>query len=164
MNIVLPSLFSVVFVIIGVALIGYARGVAAKAKRSTSWPSTEGVIAHSAVLLERQARTSASDSATFTHKADVFYRYKVKGTDYSCSAISLMDFSSTAARAETIVSRYPDNAKVAVYYNPSDPSEAVLEPGYTGGLTLLFAIGWGFAAAGVLFLLLSLTGHVHMRS
>jgi hypothetical protein len=51
MNIVGPSLFSIVLISIGAGILFYARSIAAKARRSLSWPSTEGVISHSAVLL-----------------------------------------------------------------------------------------------------------------
>ena len=46
------------------------------------------------------------------------------------------------------------------YYNPEDPSDAVLESGSTGGINLLYLIGGIFAAAGLFFLVMSLTGHV----
>lgn len=43
-------LMSTVFIAIGVGLLYYARGLSAKAQQSLLWPSTQGVIAHSAVL------------------------------------------------------------------------------------------------------------------
>lgn len=81
--------------------------------------------------------------------------------DYSSSKNSLLDFSFTAGRAESIVRNYPDKFTIQVYYNPSDFSESVLEPGGGGGITLLYVLGGIFAAAGLFFLIRSLTGHVH---
>jgi hypothetical protein len=72
-----------------------------------------------------------------------------------------LDFSSSAGRAESIVQNHPDKSAVRVYYNPADASDAVLEPGSAGGINLLYAIGGLFAAAGLFFLTMSLTGHVH---
>lgn len=71
---------------------------------------------------------------------------------------------STADRAQRIVGRYPDKARVRVYYNPADCSEAVLEPGSADGISFLYVVGGTFAAVGVFFLIMSLTGHVHMGS
>lgn len=54
-------LMSLVFIAIGLGMLYYARSVSAKAQQSLSWPSTEGVISHSAVLLrELTTRESAS--------------------------------------------------------------------------------------------------------
>jgi Protein of unknown function (DUF3592) len=73
-----------------------------------------------------------------------------------------MDYSSTAAgRAQDIVARYPDGAAVTVYYDPVDPSDSVLEPGGTRGIAFLRLIGWAFAAGGLFFLYMSVTGRVH---
>jgi hypothetical protein len=149
-------LMSVVFIAIGVGLLYYVRSVSAKAQRSLSWPSTEGVIAHSAVLMQ----TSNANTAA-TYKADVAYRYKVAGRDYSSDRLTLADFASTGGRAQGIVDRYTDGAPVTVYYNPVDPSDALIERDAASGIGVLYLIGGVFSAAGVLFLIASLTGHVH---
>jgi hypothetical protein len=64
-------------------------------------------------------------------------------------------------RAQSIVDRYPDGATVTVYYNPADPSDAVLERGNTPGIGVLYIIGGIFAVAGLLFLFGSATRRVH---
>jgi hypothetical protein len=159
MSIALPSLVSLVFVCSGAAIISYAIRMAAKATQSLSWPSTDGEIAHSAVLY--QADTTATTNSAATYKADISYRYKVSGANYSSSRISLVDYASTSGHAQSIVGRYPDKSTVRVYYNPANHAEALLEPGSTGGINFLYLIGGGFAAVGLFFLIMSLTGHVH---
>ena len=154
------ALMSLVFIAIGLGMLYYAHTMSTKAQQSLMWPSTEGVISHSAVLTQmRQA--SGTSSSPPTYKADVAYRYKVQGRDYSSERISLMDISSTAGHAQGIVDRYPDGASVTVYYNPGDPSDALLERGTTGGIGVLYMAGAAFAGAGLLFLFASLTGHIH---
>ena len=58
MNIIFPSLFSLVFVLIGAVILRYAVRMADKARQSESWPATEGKIAHSAVLYQTDATTT----------------------------------------------------------------------------------------------------------
>jgi hypothetical protein len=160
MGMALPTVFSLVFVGIGAALLSYAFKMAAKAQRSLSWPSVDGEIAHSAVLY--QSETSPGQGSSNTFKADISYRYKVAGRSYSSSKIALLDVaSSSSRRADDLVGRYPDKSKVEVYYDPANPGEAVLEPGASSALTFLYVIGGLFALAGLFFLLMSLTGHVH---
>jgi len=152
-------LMSLVFIAIGLGMLYYARSVSAKAQQSLSWPSTEGIISHSAVLQQMPQTANSNDAVTY--KADVAYRYKVRGRDFSSERITLADFSSTTGRAQDIVNRYPDGAPITVYYNPVDPSDALLEPGGATGIRVLYLIGGIFAAFGLLFLFGSLTGHVH---
>jgi len=161
-NVAFPSLFSLVFLMIGGAIISFAIRMAAKARQSLSWPSIEGEISHSAVLYQ----TNTTDrTAAPTWKADIAYRYKVGGRNYSSSRISILDFaSSSTSRAENIVSRYPDKSTVQVYYNPTDPSDSVLEPGSAGGVNVAYLVGGLFAAAGLFFLIMSMTGHVHFNT
>lgn len=152
------SLFSLVFIVIGAGMGYYAMKIAAKARQSTSWPSTEGEIAHSAVLYNSDATVSNNQSS---FKADISYRYKVKGLNYSSSRISMLDYSSTWKRAQSLVHQYPDKSQVRVYYNPTNYSDAVLEPGEVGGINVLLAVGAIFAASGIFFLIMSLSGRVH---
>ncbi|GGA24865.1 hypothetical protein GCM10010981_11690 [Dyella nitratireducens] len=126
-----------------------------------SWPTTEGEVAHSAILY--QTDTSATTDNATTYKADVVYRYKVHGKSYTSSKISFLDLAATTGRAASIVSRYPDNSVVQVYYNPTDPAESVLEPGDASGIQFLYLLGSIFGAAGLFFLIMSLTGHVHVH-
>jgi hypothetical protein len=158
MNIGFPTLVSLIFVIIGWLLARFALKMTAKAQQSRLWPSTEGEISHAATLYETSRSPSGGLSATY--KADIAYRYQVNGKDYSSSTISLLDVSSTAGQAQSIVDRYPDKSKVQVFYNPDDPSDSVLEPGTSTGLVLLYVVSAMFSVAGLFFLVMSLTGHV----
>ena len=162
MNAIFPSLLSLVFVAIGAVILRYAMRTAEKARQSESWPSVEGEIAHSAILYNTD--TTTTNGSVATYKADIAYRYKVNGANYSSSKVAFLDLaSSSTGRAQSIVERYPDKSKVDVYYNPADPSESILEPGSTGGINVLYLIAGIFATAGVFFLIMSLTGHIHMR-
>jgi hypothetical protein len=158
-NIALPALFSLVFVGIGCAILMYGRSLSSKAQASLDWLSVEGEIAHSAVLLERDRAGSGNRIS----KADIVYRYKVGGRDYSSTTISVCDMGAGSRYAESIVERYPDKLKVKVYYDPSDPSDSLLEPGDAAGVKLLSLIGGGFLAGGLFFLVMSLTGHVNVQ-
>jgi hypothetical protein len=93
--------------------------------------------------------------------APVYFATLRSGTNYSSCRISLVDVASTSGRAQSMVGRYPDKSTVRVYYNPSNFAEAVLEPGRAGGINVLYLVGGVFAAGGLFFLIMSLTGHVH---
>jgi len=79
MSIIAASLFSLVFIVIGGAMISYAVRMTGRARQSLSWPSTEGEIEHSAVLYKTETTATASNAGTY--KADISYRYKFKGVN-----------------------------------------------------------------------------------
>jgi hypothetical protein len=64
--------------------------------------------------------------------ARVRYRYTVDGIDYESDRIRLVEKLWRDQRSE-IVARYPEGRRVTVAYDPSDPSQAALEPGASWG-------------------------------
>ena len=52
--------------------------------------------------------------------------------------------------AQRVVDRYPLNSKVKVYYNPMDPSDAVLIPGPIDGMYCLIIGGVALIIIGVI--------------
>src|SRR5262245_51454477 len=117
--------------------------------RALSFSTTTGVINHSEV-------TDQSDSDGTTHGVDISYHYEVaehpyEGDRYRYGAGS----SSDSAWARDAVATYSEGSEVKVFYNPKDPSEAVLSPGLDSSnyMWLLFLTPFnmvmlGFWAAG----------------
>lgn len=105
-----------VLFVIGAGLLLYGANTLATAWRSSSWPTTEGIITYSSLR---------------GHSASgLWYEYHVQGTRYLAAHYRVggnaTPFSSVAKAASE---RFPEGRAVKVYYNPNDPSEAVLEPG-----------------------------------
>ena len=85
-----------------------------------------------------------------TFEAEITYRYEVNGQEYTSDVISPgPELASNTNRASTKLRRLIQNGQVAVYYNPANHGEAVLEQGFGSGA--LFA----FIFFAVFFLILS---------
>jgi uncharacterized protein DUF3592 len=86
---------------------------------SRSWPTADGKIFYSS------ARTGGRN-----YRRQLWYEYNVRGTRYVAENYRVggnrSPFKDTVKEA---AERYPVGHTVKVYYNPSNPSEAVLEPG-----------------------------------
>jgi hypothetical protein len=110
--------------------------------RSRSWSSVVGEIIESNLDLVRGARGSK------LYAPSVRYAYRVQGRNYESERVffGFADFY-TKRGAVSVVEAYPIGQQVDVYYDPSDPSCAVLRRGITGR-TLVAA---GFL--GVVFLI-----------
>lgn len=114
--------FVMVFPVLALGVLAYELYNLIRSRESCSWPVADGVITHSSVT-----RTSGEFNAT------VSYTYSVRGIKYTGSRLSLWDYESNdPADAESIVKRYPEDARVRVYYCPEHTEMSVLEPGVKG--------------------------------
>jgi hypothetical protein len=84
------------------------------------WPSTMGTVNNS--YLER--RYSSDDGST--NYPVVQYSYQVHGQIYQSSKFAPGPEVGGSGPGK-VVARYPAGAQVMVFYNPQNPSEAVLE-------------------------------------
>jgi hypothetical protein len=89
---------------------------------SRDWPSVTGVIEASDV----QSWTGRNGTV---YDARIYYKYAVNGVQYLGKRVGHADYVSTPGHAQSIISKYKKGAAVPVYYNPADPSKAVLEVG-----------------------------------
>ena len=89
-----------------------------RARASETWPTTGGKVVET-----WRSRGSG---------AHVCYRYTVAGVDYESKQIRLVEKFWRDPPSE-IVARYPEGRQVEVAYEPSNPSQAVLEPGDSRG-------------------------------
>ena len=97
------------------------------------WKATNGVVESSYLAYQRRSR-----------KHEVDYSYVVDGSRYRSDRIrfSGMKFGIpwTWARMNPDVYRFSKGANVTVYYDPSNPNEAVLKRGLSlGGVVSVFA-------------------------
>ncbi|APQ17570.1 DUF3592 domain-containing protein [Maribacter hydrothermalis] len=108
------------------------------AKQSLQWPKVKGVVVKSLDF-------------PLSKIIDFLYSYEINGTTYHNEkpffANSFKNFSQK--KASILMNKYKEGKQVTVYYNPSDPSIATLEPGRMDGipntialLILLLALGF----------------------
>lgn len=106
-----------------------------KVAQAGSWPSTMGTVIMSMV----QWRSSGSSSNSGANYPVVMYSYQAMGQTFQGSKVMPgPDVGGTGAHK--VVARYPMGAQVMVYYNPANPSEALLERGTPGFVKLFWII------------------------
>ena len=118
---------------------------------SLGWPTTEGtVISHR--LVAHQYKEYDGDLYT---DIDVYirYQYEVLGKTYASNAINAI---SSPYYPYSYADSYPEGASVNVYYNPKDPSEALLEPGYANIFKAIEDFAYLLFAAGIFFIFLGI--------
>jgi hypothetical protein len=141
--------FIILSIIGAVLLIKFVRDIV-MGQKSSSWPNVSGTVIQS--IMETKQDTDAEGFSSTTYGAKIHYKYLVGGKEYESWRRTFSEVStSSMRRTQEILARYPQGASVAVYYDPEDPSSAVLESG-VGTSSYIFL---GFA---ILLLLAGLAG------
>ncbi|HVU11506.1 MAG TPA: DUF3592 domain-containing protein [Phototrophicaceae bacterium] len=98
-----------------------------KAHASEHWPTTSGRILTSTVSSHRSLNSNGTHTTIYEPK--IVYEYVVNGQRYQSEQInfSMIAGTSGGGYAETLVDKYPEGSIVPVFYNPQNPTEAVLE-------------------------------------
>ncbi|MCH8822385.1 MAG: DUF3592 domain-containing protein [Planctomycetes bacterium] len=151
------SLFSflILFTLIWTGIVSIFDGFliwgAVRREQAQSYPSTQGTITRSNIK-------ESHDSDGSTYKAEIDFSYKVDGTFYGSDTYRYGVWStSDHSHAQSVVNKYTTGKQVEVFYNASDPSDAILERD-TQGQDLFFALfmtpfnvimlgAWGFLAS-----------------
>lgn len=147
--------------LLGLLMAGWGVTFLLSANESQDWPTTTGIVDRVRVTWSTSNSDSSSATRNREYYYEVYYDYEVDGQIYSGSRYSLGDGSTASDRTwntEEEARVAADNAylpsqPIAVYYDPADPTSAVLSPGASFGtyvpmvfgLVLLLsglALGW----------------------
>ena len=140
--------FLLLFAGVGIFLVLRTQRNKKKAEVSQAWPSTLGQVTDSHV--KRSESTDADGDTTTNYSAQVAYTYQVGGQDYSSQKVTFgfTPSYSNQSKAQGEADRYPVGKQVTVYYDPSKPSDAVLERQVSGGKVVMI-LGIIFIVIGV---------------
>ncbi len=130
------------FAATGLVAMSWGWAIITKGRKTLRWPSVEGVV-------ERSHPSSDIDDLL----PHIQFSYTVAGQTHR----GVMEFPKGVTPTQEFTSaygqKYPAGIKVPVYYDPAMPDQATLEPGLARGDWMVFALGAGMTAFGVLFLL-----------
>ena len=119
-NILVVGIIGFVLLVFNAVFLGVIFFMRRKMAAVSQWPSTMGAVNSS--YLERR---SSSEGGS-THYPVVQYSYQVGGQTYQSTKLAPgPEVGGTGA--SKVVARYPEGAQVMVFYNPENPSDAVLE-------------------------------------
>jgi hypothetical protein len=111
-----------------IALFGLA--LHRQASLARKWPVVPGTIKSSGLEQFMSAPSESSERSQLTFQSKVSFAYRFKGIDYVSEHASLSGTVSSTSKVlmQRYARKYPTGAKVQVYVNPLDPSDAVLDP------------------------------------
>lgn len=129
------------FFVVGLGMVAIWFVMRKKAQATSSWPSTPGRVIASDVFVYRVQDQTEKETVRVT------YDYSVAGTALRGNRISLVGSGSGSTKAK--LARYQPGAAVNVYYDPQNPSSAVLECKLPGNVLVLPIVGTFFVLTGI---------------
>ena len=110
-----------------IALFGLA--LQRQASLARKWPVVPGTIKSSGLEQFMSAPSESSERSQLTFQSKVSFAYRFKGIEYVSEHASLSGTVSSTSKVlmQRYARKYPTGAKVQVYVNPLDPSDAVLD-------------------------------------
>lgn len=149
MNITLEAVIGLMFAGLGACFAAWSLWELIQAVASKKWARTDGVV----VVSDLQ-RSRDSDGG-YMYRPEISYRYEVNGNEFVASrprfgsSVSV-NWSGPAVR---ITRKYKAGSRVTVFYDPTDPSQSVLEPGVTVLVWVSLVGGLIFTTLGFAFVL-----------
>ncbi|WP_431686320.1 DUF3592 domain-containing protein [Hahella sp. NBU794] len=99
-------------------------------RKAMRWPTVKGVVTSARAIV-----TADSDGNPIS-RAEIEYEYKVKGKVYTSDRIKF----GVIGDHDALLRRYGVKCPVKVYYDPTKPWEAVIEPSGNGWTVLVIAL------------------------
>ena len=139
-------------IITGALLIwmGFLVSALPKMIATLGWQPTSGVITYQQI----QKKRFPEYDGDFYEEIQVHlrYEYTVNGTLYTSGSVNAINIPFYPPE---VAEQYPVDTAVTVYYNPRDPAEAVLEPGFVDVFKAFDVFSFLFFAAGIYFIVVA---------
>ncbi len=139
---------AVLFLLVGVWLAWSALRDLLLKRASKHWPSIEGEVV-SATIREMGSTTNGRNTTFYLPQVE--YAYSVGDKRYTSHQIGFGGGRALPSQqeADVVIHKYPAGERVKVYYDPSRPGPAVLEPAQAGNVLLLLLAGVLFFGGGI---------------
>lgn len=143
-------MIAIVILVISIAAVVTGVSMMSASGTARGWPVVTGKIVERGV---GPATTTGASRAGRYVEPRVTYTYTVDGKHFAGHRIALAANAYDEDQARQVANELPDS--VEVHYNPSDPSDALLQPSaigmsililIVGGLGLLISAGLLFAS------------------
>lgn len=145
-----------VFCLLGLALSGFGVYFILLGSTARSWPATEGRVVATQVRTETSLDGDASPAqieASRRYVPEIHYVWTVDGASYTGSRYRLGATHAkykTRGEAVAAAAAFPEGSPIAVYYDPRQPSEAVLDRAISPGVFVPLPLGLLLLAMGLL--------------
>jgi hypothetical protein len=118
----------------GAALVALSLWLRVRSRQAQVWPTVKGQVIESRVDVTNLEMI----------KPVLRYRYEVGGYSHIGFRVSFSGYGVSKSAMQQLIKPYPQNSAVNVYYNPQNPSSAVLNNSARSDWLYWFLFGVGF--------------------
>lgn len=139
----IKKIFLIVIAAIGIVILYWSYSILEQSREALNWPQTKGTIISSSLTIDHppQFIGQGVDPARW-YGAQVEYEYMVGDEEYLSDQLAFQKTDTKAPKeALKVMNKYRRQHEVAVYYNPKDHRQSVLQPGYVGDIYIPLMIG-----------------------
>lgn len=138
-----------IFALVGLLLLGIGWAQGKEARAAANWNAVQGEVLESSV--EQYSYRDGEGDLNTGYRPRIMYGYRVGGRDYVGERLNFGSSVHTSLKsiAENKAKGFPTGSGVEVFYNPSDPNDAVLERAAPAS-RLLYIIGGIFVLVAAL--------------
>jgi tetratricopeptide (TPR) repeat protein len=144
------SAFFIVLTGIGIAIFYRGCCLLEQSREALQWPQAKGYVISSLLTIDHLPKfIDPRDDPARWYGAQVRYQYSVGDEEYISDRLAFQKGDSLDPKdALKVMNAYRRQHEVTVYYDPHDPGQAVLQPGYIGDIYIQFIVGamvtlWG---------------------
>lgn len=138
-----------IFVLAGIILCVFGVYYLKKSFDSLSWDNVDGKIISSQII--KSETHVGRGSGSIYYSLNITYEYIVSGSRYAGDRIRIVNFDTGIKNyLQNIQSRFCTGITTKVFYDPKNPQNSVLEPGFNIGNSILFLLGLFFIVVGIL--------------
>ncbi|MBF0503997.1 MAG: DUF3592 domain-containing protein [Candidatus Omnitrophica bacterium] len=132
-----------VILVAGITILLWCFSIFKHSLDALHWPKTTGKIISSSLTINHLPKyLDSRENPLRWYGTEVRYEYFVDYVKYESTRLSFQNGDTrNPQNALMLINQYRDHPSVTVYYDPLDPSEAVLEPGNIGPIYMPFIFG-----------------------
>jgi len=147
------KLFWGIITVTGIAILFWICCLLVASRDATQWIQTKGQVVSSLLTIDHLPKfVDLRDDPTRWYGSDVLYEYSVGDITYLSNKVSMNDGSVRSPQsALKVMNKYRHQHEVTVYFNPSNPKQAVLEPWNIGDIYLQLMVGGLFTILGLFY-------------
>jgi hypothetical protein len=127
-------MFAALSLLTGTALVALSLWLRSRSRQCLQWPRVNGQVIESRV----------DDAHLEMTKPVLRYRYQVGNQSYVGFRVAFSGYGVSRSAMDQLIKPYPQGSAVSVYYNPRDPSSAVLDNAARSDWLYWLTFGVGF--------------------
>lgn len=139
----MKNFFLIIITGIGIAILYRGCSILEQSREALNWPQTKGDIISSSLTINHLPKfIDPRDDPARWYGTQVQYEYTVGNEEYLSDRLAFQKGDTMDPKeALKVMNKYRRQHEAAVYYNPKNPQESVLQPGYIGDIYMPFMIG-----------------------